>query len=297
MTGSQHNLDISKYTFDEVLKLFDLGYNMNMDDMKRVKKKVLMTHPDKSKLDQKYFLFYKKAYELIVNYYNEKIKHEDRSERGSTAYAPLENSDVGQEQVMGVIGKMKKKDFNTTFNDLFETNMSIKPDERRNEWFRNGDAQYSNVSNVTKDSMGKAFDEIKQQQGSLIRHNGVQMLNSAGGTKLYDESDDVYATSEPFSKLQYDDLRKVHKDQTVMTVSESDYDNMKKYKSREELAQDRGRQDITPLSSHESEGILRSKLSDYEQMIARKQHESNIKSMEYEKKNKNIIGRFLQIQR
>jgi hypothetical protein len=297
MSGSQHNLDITKYSFDEILALFDMDYNMNADDMKRAKKKVLMTHPDKSRLDPKYFLFYKKAYEFVVNYYNEKIKHEERTDRKSTAYAPLENQDVGQEQVSGIIGKMNKKDFNSTFNDLFETNMAVKPDESRNEWFRSGAVQYSNISNVTKDSMGKAFDQVKQQQGSLVRHTGVQMITSSGGTNLYGNSDDVYATSDPFSKLKYDDLRKVHKDQTVLTVSESDFDNIKKYKSLDHLAQERGRQDTTPLSSQESEGIISRQQREHEQMILRKQHESNIKAMEYEKKNKNVIGRFLQLQR
>ena len=175
--------------------------------------------------------------------------------------------------------------------------MAVKPDESRNDWFRSGDAQYSNVSNVTKDSMGKAFDQVKQQQGSLIRHTGVQMLNSTGGTNLYGNSDDVYATSDPFSKLKYDDLRKVHKDQTVLTVSESDFDNIKKYKSIDHLAQERGSQDTTPLSSQESEGIISRQQREHEQMIIRKQHESNIKAIEYEKKNKNVIGRFLQLQR
>ena len=297
MSGSQHNLDISTYSFDEVLELFSMDYNMNAEDMKRAKKKVLMSHPDKSRLDPQYFLFYKKAYEFVVNYYNEKIKHEERSDRKSTAYTPLENQDVGQEQISGVIGKMKKKDFNTTFNDLFETNMAVKPDESRNDWFRSVDAQYSNISNVTKDSISTAFNQVKKQQGSLVRHTGVQMLNSVGGTNLYGDSDDVYATSDPFSKLKYDDLRKVHKDQTVLTVSESDFDNIKKYKSLDHLTQERGRQDTSPLSSQEYEGIISRQQREHEQMIIRKQHESNIKALEYEKKNKNVIGRFLQLQR
>jgi hypothetical protein len=296
MSDSDHNLDISKYTFDEVLGLFSLDYNMSVCDMKVAKKKVHMSHPDKSNLPPKFFLFYKKAYELVVNYYNERNKHEERSERKNTAYTPFENRDVGHEHVTDTIGKMKKKDFNTTFNDLFETNMSVKPDDSRNDWFRNGDAQYSNIANVTKDGMGKAFDEIKQQQGSLVRHTGFQMLNSIGGTNIYGDADDVYATSDPFSKLKYDDLRKVYKDQTILNVSETDYDNVKKYKSTDHLAQERGSQDTTPLSSQESEGILKSQISDYQQMITRKQHESNIKSMEYEKKNKTVLGRFLHLQ-
>ena len=38
------------YSLDEVLGLFDLKYNITIDDLKRAKKKVLMLHPDKSKL-------------------------------------------------------------------------------------------------------------------------------------------------------------------------------------------------------------------------------------------------------
>ena len=57
----EHNLDIHMYSLKDILDLFDLDYDINIDDLKRAKKKVLMTHPDKSRLDAKYFLFYKKA--------------------------------------------------------------------------------------------------------------------------------------------------------------------------------------------------------------------------------------------
>ena len=41
-----HNLDIHSYSLEELLGLFDLQYNLNVEDMKRAKKKVLMLHPD-----------------------------------------------------------------------------------------------------------------------------------------------------------------------------------------------------------------------------------------------------------
>jgi hypothetical protein len=44
---------------NELLDLFGLDYNISIDDLKRAKKIVLMTHPDKSKLGPEYFLFYK----------------------------------------------------------------------------------------------------------------------------------------------------------------------------------------------------------------------------------------------
>ena len=57
--SENHNLDINTYNLDEILGLFDLPYQLTQDNMKRAKKKVLMLHPDKSRLDAKYFLFYK----------------------------------------------------------------------------------------------------------------------------------------------------------------------------------------------------------------------------------------------
>ena len=62
MNSKTHNLDIAMYSFKELLDLFNLSYNISIDELKQAKKRVLMTHPDKSKLGPEYFLFYKKAY-------------------------------------------------------------------------------------------------------------------------------------------------------------------------------------------------------------------------------------------
>lgn len=295
MSGSQHNLDISKYSFEEILGLFELTYDISPEDMKRAKRKVLMTHPDKSRLDPQYFLFYKKAYEFVAHYYNEKIKHEERDNRRNTTYIPPENNDVGQQQINGVIKKMDKSNFNKTFNTLFENNMVVKPDESRNEWFRDSSSQYSGISATSKDNMGRALEQIKQQQGSLIRHTGIHTMYSTSGTNLYDDNTDQYVTSDPFSKLKFDDLRKVHKDQTVLAVSEKDYANVKKYSSTDHLIRERGQQEMTPLSSQVSESIISRQQREHEQMILRKQHESNLKMMEYQKKNQNVLGHFLKL--
>ena len=297
MSGSQHNLDISKYSFEEILSLFNLTYEISVDDMKRAKRIVLMTHPDKSKLEPRYFLFYKKAYEFVVNYYNEKIKYEERDNRKNTTYMPPENKDVGRHHINDVINNMNKNEFNKTFNTLFENNMVVKPDETRNEWFRENSTQFSGIVASSKDGICKAFEQVKQRQGSLIKHTGVQNMSSSIGSNLYDDNDEHYVTSDPFSKLKYDDLRKVHKDQTVLAVSESDYANVKKYTSTDHLMRERGQQEITPLSTQESNNIISRQQREHEQMILKKQHKSNLKSMEYEKKNKNVLGHFLQLTR
>ena len=69
---STYNLDINMYSFKDILELFDIKGDVEIEDSKKAKKKVLISHPDKSKLSFDYFFFYKKAYEII--YYFLKIK-------------------------------------------------------------------------------------------------------------------------------------------------------------------------------------------------------------------------------
>lgn len=56
-----HNLDVNMYSLKEILNLFHLDYDISLEDLKRAKKQVLSTHPDKSRLSSEYFLFFKKS--------------------------------------------------------------------------------------------------------------------------------------------------------------------------------------------------------------------------------------------
>ena len=44
------DLNINNYDFDDILKLFKIKYDYNLDDLKNIKQIVLQTHPDKSGL-------------------------------------------------------------------------------------------------------------------------------------------------------------------------------------------------------------------------------------------------------
>ena len=49
--------------------MFDITtFTPSLDEMRRAKKKMLMTHPDQSKLPSKYFLFYRQAYEIVLKF-------------------------------------------------------------------------------------------------------------------------------------------------------------------------------------------------------------------------------------
>ena len=73
------DLDIDNYDLNDILNLFSIDSDFSNDDLKNCKKKVLMTHPDKSRLPKEVFLFYSKAYKLLENIYIFKCKDNKRN--------------------------------------------------------------------------------------------------------------------------------------------------------------------------------------------------------------------------
>jgi hypothetical protein len=291
-----HNLNINTYSFKELLGLFQLDYKISIEDLKRAKMMVLKMHPDKSKLSPNYFLFYKKAFDIILQYYNDSVKTTQDVPKTEQTYNPYHSTDKQNEQhINKAIHDMGQDKFNHTFNQLFEKNMK-KTVEDHNDWFKQHDPlyQYDNISSTS--GIATAFDTIKKNTVSLIKHTGVETMKSSGPTygNLYDEDEglDTYITSDPFSKLKFDDLRKVHKDQTLFSVSENDFENMTTFSSIEQLQRERGSMNINHIDRSESEKILLEREEALKQKMLAKQHQANLKTMEYSEKNKSVMATF-----
>ena len=235
MSIPNHNLTIQSYSLDEIMGLFDLdSYDISIENLKVAKKKVLMLHPDKSKLDAKYFLFYKKAFDIIVQFFDNQNRQNRSIQPKDVAYEPNYNDQDTNttKQITKNVQEMKSDNFQEKFNELFEANqMGVRPNTERNEWFQQENSAYDvPQEKMSKQAMNDNFQRIKDQNNGLIQYNGVQSLNqdSATSNNFYDDDDfqDKYMTSDPFSKLKFDDLRKVHRDQSVLAVSEQDINNI-----------------------------------------------------------------------
>jgi hypothetical protein len=299
-----HNLNIHMYNLQEILGLFDLTYTITIEDLKRAKKKVLMLHPDKSRLSPDYFLFYKKAFDIILQLYENNHKQNQTINSETVKYKPLENTlnNAAKNKVKTVIGEMDKSEFNHTFNQLFNENMVKKPNQTRNDWFSKEEPIYNIDPNVSTKNMGAVLDTIKQKNAELIKYNGIQELyvNSNSGSRLYDENEDedaedVYISTDPFSKLKFDDLRKVHKDQTVFAVSERDINKVQQYSSVDHFMRERGKQTLTPLEKQEAEYMLAMKDKQYRERLMQKEYQANLKAMENAEKNKTVLSSFLRL--
>jgi len=292
-----HNLDIAMYSLRELLNLFDIDtYDITREQMVAAKKKVLRTHPDKSRLPSEYFLFYKKAFEVVLNFYNDQTKQ--NAEVRDKDYSPLNNDNEENQKIKSQIQKTDTNKFSKAFNELFEKNMTRQIDETRNEWFKTENPSFETPTNVNPGNMRQVFDNMKQQQ-QIVVHRGVQELTHSGGSNLYEEDvgTDEYVTTDPFSKLRFEDLRKVHKDQTIFNVSERDLSSMTQYQSVEQFQRARSSQTLDPMEERHAKQMFDNREKLHREHMMQKQHKSNLKSMEYAKKNKEVMATmFLQLQ-
>lgn len=292
-----HNLDISKYSLDELLGLFDMSCHrlISLDEMKRAKKKVLMLHPDKSRLGPEYFLFYKKALDVVAQFYNHQHRQDVAVSAENTQYSAPSAPTSQSKQIGKVMENMGSTGFQQKFNQLFEENMTKQVDPSKNAWFSSDEPVFENVHATNARQMGEVLENIKQKNQAMIQYTGVrEMQSGGGGTNFYDEEDDanLYVTSDPFSKLKYDDLRKVHKDQTVFAVSESDYNKVQKYASVDHFVRERGQMG-PPIEKTQAEQMLANREREMQEKMMRRQHQSNLQTMAYEEKNKSVLSSFM----
>jgi len=299
--ASTHNLDINTYSLDEIFGLFDLNYNLTEDSMRAAKKKVLMIHPDKSRLPANYFHFYKQAYEIVLNIYKQKSKFNDNTKGAPQQYTPdvEQHASIGNNGAPPADANISKKFSNTKFNELYDQNMVRKTDTSRFDWFRRDEPVMDDFSKrqVNPKNMGSELEAIKQKQSALQVYKGVQEMQSGGGTSYFedDEESNEYVACNVFSKLKFDDLRKVHKDQTVFAVSEADFNKRPQYKTVDQFVRERDAGGSAPLSKAEAAGLLERQQKEKEQLIMNKQHRDYMLQKEYEEKQKSVRAAFLQL--
>jgi hypothetical protein len=284
-----------------------------MEQLKRAKTIVLKTHPDKSRLPPEYFIFYKKAFEIIVDFYNNQQKIHKTVPTTETLYEPISTntlsmSKTNERKIKNNIETMDSQHFHKKFNELFEQNNMGRQIINRNEWFHTEDQIFKNIPETKNTaSLHSNFEKIKeqQQQQGMVLYKGVQEIKTSGNLQsgyLYDDIEDemdgmdtTYIETDPFSKLKFEDLKKVHKNETVFSVSEKNMDNMKIFKNVEECAKSRNGEIFVSFDERHSTRILKEKEEEIRTKMLQKEYESKKKQLEFENKNKSIMSYFLQL--
>jgi hypothetical protein len=122
--------------------------------------------------------------------------------------------------------------------------------------------------------MRQEFDKKKAQARSLIVREDVQEIwgnNSISSSELSNDAPGTY-DSGLFSGLGYQDLYKAHTE-TVIPVTDEDYEQKQKFGSVNEFVSYRNSQDTVPLSEQQALQYLNQKNMKEEERAVRRAYE------------------------
>ena len=225
------DLNINNYNLEDILNLFGLNINYSMTELKSAKKMALRTHPDKSGLKQEVFIFFSKAYNMLSKIYKLKNKTEKKVEN-----IDYDENDMGEEMGNKELLNMKlktleKKNFNKWFNNLFEKSNGKSNTDGYGDWLKSEEG-VSNVKISNKTEFDELFKKKKMESRQLTVKTGIQDIIYNSGATMLDSTETIYS-SDVFSKLKFDDVKKVHME-TVIPVTEQDFKEKKRFDNVEQ---------------------------------------------------------------
>jgi len=248
------DLNIDSYSREDIYKLFGIQTaNLNDEIMKEAKKIVLKTHPDKSKLDQKYFLFFSKAYKRLYGIYEFQNKS-TKKVGDNNEYFTDEKIDILNNMFDKNKSLKGEKNFNTWFNEQFEKQkLEDSTETGYGDWLKSND-DIIDVSNVSKANMGYEIDKIKKQVQAVTVYNGVNdpYSSSFGGSALM-EYNNNFTSGTLFSNegMGYTDLKQAYVE-SVIPITEDDYNKVPKFKNIQEYKRHRDNSETKPLDKEEA---------------------------------------------
>jgi hypothetical protein len=224
------DLNIDNYNLEDILNLFNISYNFNEEDLKNAKKIVLHSHPDKSKLDKKYFFFFTKAYKYLYFIYEFRKKNnikEDLSKE-EKEYVNI----ITEEERNNNYESLKnnndfKNNFNSWFNKMFDEHKISSEYEKDGygEWLKDDSnfKEFDNCNNISK--MNESINNYKNNNFSVVKYNDFDdsLFSSNNSSNLLNDRLDDYSNGDIFSKFGYNDLKKAH-EESLIPVS----DNLKR---------------------------------------------------------------------
>jgi hypothetical protein len=253
------DLDITNYDYDDILKLFKLSNQFTIEDLKKAKKQVLSSHPDKSGLDKSYFLFFSSAYKILFNIYNFREKHSSTTNLNNYN----ENYNAHKDEfnallIQKVTSNKSSTQFNTWFNEQFES-FKITNDYDANgygDWLISKDDNNNEENVKCKDlnSLHKIIEEKKQiaRTQNLVIKKDVCEFNNTNYCDLTNSKPEDYS-SGLFSKFQYEDLKKAHNESLIPVTNEDITNN---YSSLDDIRTKRASQLLAPLKHDEAKSYL-----------------------------------------
>jgi hypothetical protein len=318
--GTEIDLDIDNYDLSDLLDLFQIqtGEAYGETDLARAKRIVLKMHPDKSRLDSKFFLFYSKAYKVLFQVWrfrNVRPEHQ-RQVQSSNQSEPMvyvtntatDRDTSGHGQLLDKMFRDNEElrsvpAFNEWFNAEFTKVHTVGDGDGEEgagygDWLTNTDPNDNGDSNASADktSTGQMMTDFAEKKRKMcqdvVMHQEVESFyGGLGGGLGSDLCGGFSSTFDSFSGcsggggIAFQDLRKAHTE-TMIPVSDLDFTNRKTFQSVDEMRRYRGCQDsMGPMSQDESNHILNNDSRREDENATRRAFRLTKESEESEKKS------------
>ena len=241
------DLNIDNYNLEDLLNLFKLSHDFTRDDIRNAKKIVMKTHPDKSGMDKKYFLFFSSAYKIIYAIH----EFRDRSDKNRPTEYSIEKDEEKEKMIESI---KDKSNFNRIFNELFEKHQ-IKDEATETgygDWLKSDDG--IDTRTTTMSQMNETFEQKKEEVKALTVRKDVQDTTTHNHYDLAGNTPESYSAAL-FSTLQFEDVKKAHVE-SVIPVTQKDFDERPKFSNVQDMKRQRDTQDTKPLSQQQATDYL-----------------------------------------
>ena len=255
---------IEKCSVQDLYDLFEI-MEINDENLKVARKKVLLLHPDKNiGVDtSEYYEYFKLAY-LKLEKISQFVNHDKKLK---TYYDPhVEKDEVTQDGFYKYCEKGKfnenPKEFQKKFNEVFE-NVYIKDETGHGDWIKSEKDMYD--KNDLEGSRKKALQIVVKEE-----------------IKSYVETDNK-------------DLKDVYTNTILSIDKDQVFNDTRKFKSVDEYQRHRKETMTKPITKEESEEILRQKQNEEHKSALTLSYELLKKTEESNKKFKEYCSKFLLI--
>jgi len=273
------DLNLDNYSCHELFNLFGIqGRQLDEQLMKSVKKIVLKTHPDKSKLHSDYYIFFSKAYNRLYSLYKSQNIADKNMNNVNTNYSTIDETEKTN-LLDNFFDKDKNfknnKHFNKWFNDKFEKH-HIKEEEQEQgygDWLKSNEGIIE-TGKITQSQLGSEMEKHKQRLQGLIPYKGIQ---------------DSFSSSSIVSGEGFSDLKQVY-EESVIPVTQQDYNKLKKFNGINEYSSFRDNQikNVKPMDKQKADFIINKNHRDLEDQCIAMTYK-NIKHTEKQKDQSNLF--------
>jgi hypothetical protein len=224
-------IESNDLTFEEMMELYDIKSPLTIDKLKIAKKKLLLLHPDKNKIDTtKHYMHFRGIYEKLLKIYS--YIHHETNEDNLKKSVEIDVSFKTFIEKNNIHPVKDKEKYLKHFNEMFE-NIYIKDDDGHEEWLKSEETYNKDdlegsrkklieqnaliqieIEGISFSEMNKYFDVKDAHTNSIIGLDQDKLFNERPKFKTVDEyqrfrkdTGPILGEKESLKKLEQDEMK------------------------------------------------------------------------------------------